>query len=168
MSDKNLICEYASSHDSIAISDVLREAAQWMARYKRPLWEPDMFDVAYAQSYIERREFLVAKRDRGIVGVTILQWNDTEFWPDYDDDNAGYIHKLAVRRLHAGCGVAEALIKEAGEKARSKKRNYLRLDCDLELCPVYNRLGFSKIDEVKISPSSKESFIVARYQKDLS
>ncbi len=47
-----------------------------------------------------------------------LQWSDPFFWGDNDTD-AGYVHRLAVRRDHAGRGFGEALLAWADEPLRA-------------------------------------------------
>ncbi|EPU1587171.1 GNAT family N-acetyltransferase [Pseudomonas aeruginosa] len=45
---------------------------------------------------------------------------DPEFWPDALKGEAAYLHKLAVRRTHAGRGVSSALIEACRHAARTQ------------------------------------------------
>ena len=156
-----------ATKDSIAeVSDVLREAAEWMAKHRRPLWVADKLGPGFVTPLVERGEVVGAWRSSQIVGVVLLQWSDREFWPDHDDGLAGYLHKIAVRRSEAGKGVPAAMVNWAGLEAKKNGKSYLRLDCDLHpsLCAIYERLGFTRIDVFKASPPDRAPFSVARYQ----
>ena len=56
-----------------------------------------------------------------------------------------FVHRLAVRRSHAGQGVSTALLQWAVDRARALGKRYLRLDCDADrprLRTLYERFGF--------------------------
>ena len=51
-------------------------------------------------------ELFVAEVDRVLVATLTLQWSDVFFWGDAGGRrDAGYVHRLAVRRAHAGVGL---------------------------------------------------------------
>jgi predicted N-acetyltransferase YhbS len=56
-----------------------------------------------------------------------------------------YVHKLAVRRDHAGRGIGAALVEWASARAGASGRSFVRLDClrnDPGIRAYYERLGF--------------------------
>lgn len=168
MSPRAVQVDYAGGEDIDAAAAVLAEAAEWMAAHKRALWSAASLGPAFVAPYVANRELLAARQDGEIVGVALLLWRDPEFWPEHDDGRSGYIHKLAVKRRVAGHSVSKALVEGAARAAKANGRDLLRLDCDLELCPLYERLGFIKLDQVTIQPPARASFVVARYQKPIT
>ena len=52
------------------------------------------------------------------------------FWPDVPQDEATYIHRLAVRREFAGGRVSQFMLDWAAERTASLGRRFVRLDCD--------------------------------------
>ncbi|WP_434006142.1 GNAT family N-acetyltransferase [Escherichia coli] len=70
---------------------------------------------------------------------------DPEFWPDALKGEAAYLHKLAVRRTHAGRGVSSALIEACAMRANAGVRQAAaRLPPNLR--GLYERLGFTHVD----------------------
>ncbi|OPE06786.1 GNAT family N-acetyltransferase, partial [Pseudomonas aeruginosa] len=73
---------------------------------------------------------------------------------------AAYLHKLAVRRTHAGRGVSSALIEACRHAARTQGCAKLRLDCHPNLRGLYERLGFTHVDT--FNPGWDPTFIAER------
>jgi GNAT superfamily N-acetyltransferase len=140
----------ASPGEAAAVSQVLQEAARWIATWRAQLWDPDLLGEAFAARFIARGEVLTARVGGEIAGVVIVEPEDPHFWPERPPGEALYLHKLAVRRAHAGAGVPAALMGHAAGLARAQDRGLLRLDCDLPLAPFYERLGFRKVDEIDV------------------
>ena len=72
------------------------------------------------------------------------------FWSDADDE-ALYVHRLVVKRSHAGRGIGEQLLVWAAELAAGAGRSVLRGDCMTENTPVrhyYETLGFRHQDGI--------------------
>jgi ribosomal protein S18 acetylase RimI-like enzyme len=61
------------------------------------------------------------------------------------EPDAGYVHRLAVRRAYAGRGMGRALLEWAAAQTAGSGRVWLRLDCmadNRRLCHYYESLGF--------------------------
>jgi GNAT superfamily N-acetyltransferase len=89
--------------------------------------------------------FVVAEADGAVVGAIRFQLEDTLFWPDVDGADSAFVHRLAVRRSHAGRGISVALLQWAADRGRVLGKQYLRLDCDAHrtrLRELYERFGF--------------------------
>ena len=88
---------------------------------------------------------------RGLNGTITLQWSDRIFWGEIPQD-AGYVHKLAVRRAHAGRGFGLQLLRWAEEQASIAGKQYLRLNClasDRVLCDYYyEKAGFRHVRDI--------------------
>jgi GNAT superfamily N-acetyltransferase len=85
-----------------------------------PAWDVARIDRTFAETFVLRSELLVASCSDGIVGCCTLSAEDPEFWPDALKGEAAYLHKLAVRRTHAGRGVSSALIEACRHAARTQ------------------------------------------------
>jgi len=152
----------AGDADAPEVISILHEAAAWMARKGTPAWDIATLNQDFVQAFASRSELIVASQGQRIVGVCTLSPSDPDFWPDAPDGVAAYLHKLAVRRTHAGGGVSSALIAACREIARQRGRSRLRLDCHPALRGLYERLGFVHYDTFR--PRTDASFVVERFE----
>src|SRR5437879_5282141 len=75
------------------------------------------------------------------VATVTLAWSDPPFWGDRAD--AAFVHRLAVRRSHAGLG--RLLMEWAERHAAERGRSFLCLDClgqNARIRRYYEDLGF--------------------------
>lgn len=154
---------------------ILKESARWLASRGINQWRVDGFPRELIAGDISRGEVYVARRDRRAVGTFTLQWSDDLFWPGSTHD-AGYIHRLAVRREARGLGVE--LLKFAERATAATGRKLLRLDCfsgNAALCSYYERAGFVRVADVAVDgrddatvPESTGRFFARQYEKSLS
>ncbi len=90
-------------------------------------------------------------RGRGVDGGA-LQWEDPRFWgDDGTDGRAGYVHRLVVRRAHAGRGLGARILAWADENVRAGGRSHLRLDVVSHNAPLrryYETAGFEHVRDV--------------------
>jgi GNAT superfamily N-acetyltransferase len=127
------------------VLDLLALAAEWSAARGQPNW-PDRFPTRLITAAAEAGELFVAEFD-GSIGATLqLQWSDPFFWGETDADaDAGYVHRLAVVRAHAGRGVGSRLLEWADEQIRARDRAWLRIDVvtgNRPLRDYYESAGF--------------------------
>ena len=109
---------------------------------------------------IDAGETWLADVDGEVVGTLVVQWADALFWAGYPAD-AGYLHRLAVRR--PGTGVGGELLRWAERYAAGNGKSFLRLDCvasNFELRAYYERAGYAHIGDVTVG-----EYTQARYQK---
>jgi GNAT superfamily N-acetyltransferase len=150
----------ASASDCEGVASVLQEATRWLSAKGMPMWSLDAFTPEKIGKEIS--EFYVADYSEGIAGVIKLQLEDTVFWPDLPSVDSAYVHRLAVRRAFAACGMSKALLDFAVRKARSLGKKYLRLDCAADrpkLRRIYEEYGFIYHSDRRVPP-----FHVARYE----
>ena len=155
------------------VLDILNESARWLTSRGIDQWI-DGFPRALIAGDIARREVYVARRDRRAVGTFTLQWSDEMFWPG-TRDQAGYVHRIAVRREARGLGVE--LLKFAERATAATGRKLLRLDCysgNAALCTYYERAGFVRVADVEVDarsdptvPESTGRFFARQYEKPL-
>jgi GNAT superfamily N-acetyltransferase len=158
----------AAPDDAPAVAEVLQEAARWITTWRSQLWDPALVGESFVMPYIARGEMLTARAEGRIAGVMIMLPEDPHFWPDRAPGEAVYLHKLAVRRAHAGAGVPAALIEHAAGLARAEDRLLLRLDCDPPLSGFYQGLGFRPVDEVDVRHPEAGPMRVARMERRLA
>jgi GNAT superfamily N-acetyltransferase len=139
----------ATSDDLAAVLDILDEAAAWLWSRRIRQW-PESFEPQWVQPRLDAGETWLAWSRGEAVGTFTLQWED-KAWSDHADDDAGYVHRLAVRRASAGLG--RVLLERAGDLVRGAGRQFLRLDCvtaNEALRAYYSGLGFEPRGEVVV------------------
>jgi GNAT superfamily N-acetyltransferase len=134
------------------VLDLLAEAATWMSARGLPNWP-----VRFSRRLIERNaregELHVAEIAGDLIGAVTFLWADPGFWgAEGDDRRAGYVHRLVVRRDHAGTGLGADLIDWADERVRAQGRSELRLDVVSQNAPLrryYERAGFAHVRDLE-------------------
>jgi ribosomal protein S18 acetylase RimI-like enzyme len=132
------------------VLDLLGEAAEWTASIGFPNWQAP-FPRDLVTRAISKGTLQVVEHEGAIVATVTLQWRDVMFWDEREDD-AGYVHRLAVRRDRAGEGFGARVIDWAAQQVRERDRAWLRLDAsadNLPLCAYYERLGFEHRDDIE-------------------
>ncbi|MGE3075410.1 MAG: GNAT family N-acetyltransferase [Dehalococcoidia bacterium] len=128
-------------------ASILTEAAQWLIDSGQPLWPLDEISEAALRARCSDPEtVLVGYAGDEAVVTALLEWRDEMFWPGVGD--AGFIHRLAVRRKFAGQGHAAALLDWAAQEAARRGKSTLRLDCMADrhrLCAFYEGCGFERV-----------------------
>jgi len=165
----------ATSDDINDVLDVLLESARWLASRGINQWPVAGFPRKLIAGQIAQGEVYVARRGARGVGTFTLQWSDEQFWPGAKKD-AGFIHRIAVRREARGLGIE--LLKFAERVTSATGRKILRLDCfagNAALCSYYERAGFVRRADIEIDgrgdatvPQSNRSFLARQYEKSLS
>ena len=136
------------------VVDILEEAASWLASRGIDQWRPGSFlgpRYASIADQVNRGEIYLAMLDGKPVGTLTLQWEDKKFWGDVPDD-AGYVHRIAIRRACAGIGLGRQLLQWAERAAAAAGKDFLRLDCMAEnqaLCEYYERANFEYRGEIQ-------------------
>jgi GNAT superfamily N-acetyltransferase len=141
------------------VLDVLTDAAAWLRSRGVAQW-PARFPTDWVTPTIEAGETWLAEIGGEIVGSLVVQWDDPLFWAGYARD-AGYLHRLAVRR-HGG-GLGARLLLWAEDHAAAAGKKYLRLDCvasNESLRAYYERAAYQYVDDVVV-----HEFIQSRYEK---
>ena len=156
----------ASLQDIDVVSDILREAADWLEQGEMPLWRQDELQPNNIAAEIGSGLFFLAECDGEAAGTVRFQLEDKLFWPDVAQDDSAFIHRLAVRRCFAGGEISSALILWAIAHTHKLGRRYLRLDCEASragLREIYERMGFRFHSNREVG-----SYYVARYEYDVT
>jgi GNAT superfamily N-acetyltransferase len=129
------------------------------------LWQPGELAADSITADVAAGMYYLAECDGESAGTLRFQLTDPLFWPEVPQDEAAYIHRLAVRRAFAGGGVSRLLLQWAADRTAALGRRFLRLDCDaarLRLRAVYEKFGFCYHSDRQVGPH-----LVARYQLPL-
>jgi ribosomal protein S18 acetylase RimI-like enzyme len=163
---RQLTIRQARTDDLPAIAQLLDEAGDWMrSRGITDQW-PIRFALSDLAARVDRGELYIAYENTTPVGTFALDDHaDPEFW--HDDPNgtaAGYLHRLAVARSHAGHGIGAQLVDQATRLVAASGRRWLRLDCaknNTRLHEYYGQLGFSQVGSVDL-PHRKSGALFQR------
>ena len=158
-----LLIREATSADANAIVHTLAEAARWVEELDGTImWVEGELEDERVRAEAGAGMFVVAEVDGRVAGAMRFQLEDRLFWPDLDDAESAFVHRLAVRRAFAGHGISTALLEWAVDRARALNKRYLRLDCDEErsrLRAFYERFGFRLHSYRQVG-----SYYVSRYE----
>ncbi len=142
----------AEPSDLPIIVDLLTEAAQWSRDAGiEGLWRVP-YPVEWVRPSLDRGEVFLAAWAGSTAGTVTFRWDDTATWGDRPRD-AGYVHKLAVRRALKGRGVGAMILDWAGDRVAREGRTWLRLDClrsHTALRSYYESLGFHPAGEATV------------------
>jgi ribosomal protein S18 acetylase RimI-like enzyme len=132
------------------VLEILEEAARWTESQGLAGWRPGSFQTDRIREQISRREVFLARFGGQMVGTVTLQWSDAPFWGDRPPD-AGYVHKLAVKRDFSGRGFGVEILRWAENQAITRRKGFLRLNCfadNTRLRRYYELLGFEQKGEI--------------------
>jgi GNAT superfamily N-acetyltransferase len=153
----------ATSADADAVVETLSEAARWVEALDGTImWVEGELEEDRVRAEADTGLFVIAEVDGRVAGAMRFQLEDRLFWPDLDDGDSAFVHRLAVRRAFAGQGISTALLEWGVDRARTLGKRYLRLDCDAErsrLRALYERFGFRLHSYRQVG-----SYYVSRYE----
>jgi ribosomal protein S18 acetylase RimI-like enzyme len=150
-----LVLTRAGLSELPVVLGLIRESAGWIKGKGLSQWEAYLSEKG--PTLVEKRfsegEVYLAALDKKPVATFCLQWQDPFIWDEKGlDQQAGYIHALAVQRKLAGKHVGKQLMAWAESAVTKHQRRYLRLDCMAEnddLFKYYEGLGFQWVDSKK-------------------
>lgn len=142
----SVVIRQATGEDTRTLVETLTEAANWVEQMDGTImWVEGELEEPRVRAEAEAGMFVVAEADGTVVGAIRFQLEDQLFWPDLDGCDSAFVHRLVVRRSHAGQGISTGLLQWTVDRARSLGKRYLRLDCDADrtrLRALYERFGF--------------------------
>jgi GNAT superfamily N-acetyltransferase len=146
----NLEISRAEQSDQGTVVDILAEAAGWLAGRGILQWPEHGFPATDVADRIQRGEIYLARLCCHPVATVAIDWSDEYFWGTSDND-AVYVHRLAVRRRWAGNKIGEYLLEWAAEQATAAGKTWVRLDCvaaNERLCQYYLDRGWTHVRDV--------------------
>ncbi|HEX4241150.1 MAG TPA: GNAT family N-acetyltransferase [Steroidobacteraceae bacterium] len=128
---------------------ILQEAARWALGRGIHVWAlSELRELDFSEA-AGLRQLVMGFDDGQPVATMLLQPSDSLYWPEIPAGTSLYLHKIAVRRAHAGRGWLAALVSFAVAEARARGIEWLRLDTihGSPLRELYEDLGFSQVEE---------------------
>jgi GNAT superfamily N-acetyltransferase len=155
----------ATLEDLPTVSAILSEASAWLDLQNMSLWQQEHISRSVIQQDIKLGLFYIAFCEGIAAGVVKFQTEDLEHWPDINQADSAFLHRLAVRRSFAGGTVSMQIFQWAIEHSRDLGRQFLRLDCVADrprLRLVYENFGFKHHSDRQVG-----SRFVARYEYEI-
>lgn len=148
-------CEvtFATSKEADQIVHLLKDVAKWLKEKEIDQWgflagggEDDEIRQA-----ISNKDTFIVKRDSKIVATFTLyetqsSW-DKHTWGHVNDE-AVYLHRLAVSRSNMGSGLGKEVLQWLEQYLKKEGKNTLRLDCvekNNKLNDFYRSNGFEQV-----------------------
>lgn len=146
----NIELRPAALSDVPDLVTILRESSEFKVSQGDELWTPTPFTTEEVTEIVVSGNTHVASIASQAIGSVVLMWNDARMWgPEKGNDNqAAYIHRLAIKDGFRGQGLGELIVAWASAEAFRDNRRLLRLDCSYEnpkLCSYYQRMGFKEV-----------------------
>lgn len=153
--------------------DLLEEVADWLEARGIRQWRPGSFRLSsdyYAES-IGRREVHLAFIGDELVGAFRVLMGEPIVWPDVAEDDAVYVHTLAVRRSWGKHRFGGQMLKWAADRATHLGREFVRLDCVADnqfLANYYLQAGFEERGEIDARfPPPVGTLRLRRYERSV-
>lgn len=161
-SDDKTHIRQATPEDYPIVIEIIGEAAAWLKGKGIDQWPspPNEHWQRRTAEQVERGEYHIAYEGEEPVGVFRLTWHDA-YW--LDDGQAGYLHRLAVRRNKHYQGLGDILVDWAVALIIEKKRHFIRLDVaawNNRIRQYYEERGFSFCGQVE-----DHDYLGALYEK---
>ena len=144
---KNLSIHFNRMQEAI---DVMKQVAAWGRAKGYRVWPDEWLNASELITVDAQPEnFCIGTLDGKIACAFILQWSDSEYWPDSPQYEAAYIHKLCVCRSYAGMGMSKKVVDAIKEECRKRSVRFIRLDTGLDekiIRKIYLNAGFKIVD----------------------
>lgn len=124
---------------------LLREVEQWLTANQLSMWALDSLTSENLIDDYTRDNCYVLYIDEVPAATFILQWNDPLYYPDVPANTAGFIHKVAVRRLFSGQNLFTSILDFCRQRCLDRHIHSLQLETDATrpaLMRFYERYGF--------------------------
>ncbi|MCI8801464.1 GNAT family N-acetyltransferase [Acetatifactor muris] len=129
---------------------VMREVALWGRRKGYRVWPEEwLTPEELLTEDVLPENFCIGTVEGETACAFLLQWKDSEYWPDAPAFEAAYLHKLCVRRAFAGMGMTRLVVDAVRAKCREREIRYIRLDTALDeqaVRKIYLKTGFKIVD----------------------
>lgn len=141
----------ANENDIPIIEEILLDAVNWLLKNEmQNTWNESNVKWSYLSKSFKINNFYIAYQNELPAACMALTDYDPTFWPNIQEGQSLYLHKVAVKRAFAGKGFTKELIDFAKSLARSHCINAIRLNCNQhrnKLRTVYENEGFICVEE---------------------
>lgn len=131
-------------------TSVMREVAAWGREQGYRVWPDEwLTKEELITPDAQPENFCIGMIDGEIACAFILQWVDSNFWPNAPKYEAAYLHKFCVRRRFAGMGMTKLVTEAIRAECRKRGIRYIRLDTGLDekvVRKIYLSAGYKIVD----------------------
>ncbi|BCN30952.1 GNAT family N-acetyltransferase [Anaeromicropila herbilytica] len=153
--------------DADTAISIMKEVATWGREKGLRVWLDDwLTKEELLTNEVKEENFYVGNINGENACSFILQWSDSEWWPNAKGYEAAYLHKFCVRRKFAHQGMTRQVIDCIKKICRTKGVKYIRLDTgnnEEVVKQIYLRAGFKivkVIDESEMALYEMEINII--------
>lgn len=129
---------------------VMREVAAWGRQRGYRVWPDEwLTEEELITPDAQPENFCIGMIEGEIVCAFILQWADSDYWPNAPKQEAAYLHKFCVRRKFAGMGMTGLVTEAIRAECRRRGIRYIRLDTGLDeeaVKNIYLSAGYKIVD----------------------
>ncbi len=134
--------------------NILREVGQWLVDSGQEMWEIDTLTAENLVDDYTRGNCYVMYADDTPAATMILQWKDPLYYGDVPDNTAGFIHKVAIRRVFAGQNLFRHMLTFCQQQCMERGIYEIQLETDATrqaLMQFYEQQGFTPTYQKTIS-----------------
>ncbi|MBW6436715.1 GNAT family N-acetyltransferase [Actinoplanes hulinensis] len=158
-----VVIKRATADDVETVLSLHAEASAWLAAKGTDQWQPDAVGRktrdkvknSIAKNVASGTCWLACEGSTVVGTISVDSFADPEFWKDEDNPgDAVYVHRMIVRRDHAGRGIGKVLLRLAEEVARNSGRHWVRLDAwstNEGLHGYYRSIGFQNVRTLRFN-----------------
>ena len=129
---------------------VMKEVAAWGRGKGYRVWPDEwLTENELITPNAQPENFCVGTIDGEIACAFILQWADSDYWPNSPKYEAAYLHKFCVCRKFAGMGMTKLVTEAIRAECRKRGIRYIRLDTGLDekaVRKIYLNAGYKIVD----------------------
>lgn len=133
-----------------AAISVMCEVAAWGREQGYRVWPDEwLTEEELTTPDAQPENFCIGMIDGEIACAFILQWADSNYWPNAPQCEAAYLHKFCVRRKFAGMGMTKLVTAAIRAECRKRGIRYIRLDTGLDekvVRKIYLSSGYKIVD----------------------
>jgi len=149
--------ERACPDDLAHVLDMRSEAAIWLGelgtdQWSRPFPDEPTQTARLLDGILSGETWMVRDGAATVGTITVNSFANPLLWTEAERvEPARYVHKMTVRRSHAGTGLGGHMLDWAGDRAATEGAIWLRLDAwttNIALHAYYRKQGFVHIRNV--------------------
>jgi ribosomal protein S18 acetylase RimI-like enzyme len=132
---------------------ILREVGQWLVDNQHEMWQLSTLTSDNLFNEYTQDNCYVMLVNGTPAAAFILQWKDPLYYADVPDNTAGFIHKLAIRRLFSGQNLFAHILDFCRKECSARNIHEIQLETDATRPPLmrfYERYGFQRTYQKQI------------------
>lgn len=155
-STENVKILNTTKNDFDEILFLFEEAMKWQGKKGYKVW--NAIDKNGLKNDITHNLQYKITKDKSILCIFSVQYNDPFIWRERDKNNAIYLHRIVVNPKSKGLKMFKKVLTWAKEHAAQKNLHYIRMDTwadNAQLIAYYKSFGFTIIDHHKTSNTTQ-------------